>query len=616
MMRIFAGIAAMLCAGTALAGGTVAAEKAAVAEAPAPIAQRGLEDEIIYFVLPDRFANGDTRNDRGGLKGGPLQTGFDPAAKGFYHGGDLKGLTAKLGYIQGMGVTAIWFAPIFKNKPVQGLPGEESAGYHGYWVTDFTSVDPHFGTNAEFKAFVDAAHARGMKVYMDIITNHTADVIDYAEGKKEGYAYRSKGDYPFSRRGGPGGAPINAGFAGDGIPDPANWAKLTDPAFAYTPVVPVAERSVKVPAWLNNTALYHNRGNSHWIGESSVYGDFSGLDDLATENPRVVQGMIDIFGQWIDDYGIDGYRIDTAKHVNPEFWQAFVPAILARAKAKGIGHFHIFGEIAYEEPTATLAAQVMAQSRLPYALDMGFAKAAQMVASGKAGPRLMAEFLQQDAIYPGGANTALGLPTFLGNHDFGRFAMFVRQMSGSDDEATLLARVKLGHAMMFLLRGVPTVYYGDEQGFISDGNDQLAREDMFPSKVAAYNDNNLVGSAATTAQSNFDPAHPLYRLIGDLAKARSASPALRRGLSEVRAFEEAAPGLLAIERHDPTSGQRVLVLFNTGETPLSRNVEVSYRARRVAPLLGQCPAALAAPGSVRVTLPAFGFAACILETDD
>ncbi|MFN9634524.1 MAG: alpha-amylase family glycosyl hydrolase [Erythrobacteraceae bacterium] len=622
MMRIFGRVAAALCASTCLAGGMVAAEDTPaplVAPIAAPIAERQVEDEIIYFVLPDRFANGDPRNDTGqlggGLTGGAFDHGFDPAHKGFYHGGDLKGLTAKLGYIQGMGVTAIWFAPIFKNKPVQGLPGQESAGYHGYWVTDFTSVDPHFGTNAEFKAFVDAAHARGMKVYMDIITNHTADVIDYAEGVANGYAYRAKSDYPFSRRGGIDGAPINGGFAGDDSSDPANWAKLTDPTFAYTPVIREAERNVKVPAWLNDVTLYHNRGNSHWIGESSVYGDFSGLDDLATEHPRVVAGMIEIFGQWIDDYGIDGYRIDTAKHVNPEFWQAFVPAILARAKAKGIAHFHIFGEIAYEEPTATLAAQVMAESGLPYALDMGFAKAAQLVASGKAGPRLMAEFLQQDAIYPGGAATALGLPTFLGNHDFGRFSMFVREMSGSDDEGELLARVTLGHAMMFGLRGVPTVYYGDEQGFISDGNDQLAREDMFPSKVVAYNDNNLIGSDATTAQSNFDTDHPLYRVIADLARARSASPALRRGLTKVRAFEESAPGLLAVERHDPETGQRVLLAFNTGASPLSRHIEVSYRATGVTPLVGECPQALAAPGTLSITLPPFGYAACILETE-
>jgi hypothetical protein len=84
----------------------------------------------------------------------------------------------------------------------------------------------------------------------------------------------------------------------------------------------------------------------------------------------------------------------------------------------------------------------------------------------------------------------------------------------------------------------------------------------------------------------------------------------------VRAFSETAPGLLAVERHDPASGQHVLTLFNTGETPLSRSIEVSYRAVGVSPLVGQCPAALGAPGSVKVTLPAFGFAACILETDD
>ena len=95
--------------------------------APLPVlAQAGLADvrarpateEVIYFVLPDRFENGDPRNDRGGLTGDRLATGYDPSAKGFYHGGDLAGLTKRLDYIQGMGATAIWFATIFKNKPV------------------------------------------------------------------------------------------------------------------------------------------------------------------------------------------------------------------------------------------------------------------------------------------------------------------------------------------------------------------------------------------------------------------------------------------------------------------------------------------------------------------
>ncbi|MGH8285297.1 MAG: alpha-amylase family glycosyl hydrolase, partial [Steroidobacteraceae bacterium] len=138
---------------------------AADAAGGATFRDRAPHDEIIYFLLPDRFANADPSNDRGGLAGGRLVTGFDPTSKGFYHGGDLAGLSSRLDYIRSLGATAIWLAPVFKNKPVQGAPGEESAGYHGYWVTDFTRVDPHFGNEREMRAFVDAAHARGMKVY-------------------------------------------------------------------------------------------------------------------------------------------------------------------------------------------------------------------------------------------------------------------------------------------------------------------------------------------------------------------------------------------------------------------------------------------------------------------
>ena len=173
-----------------------------LAQTPAPqpaLRERTAEQEVLYFMLPDRFENGDPTNDKGGFKGDRLTHGFDPAHKGFFHGGDLKGLIARLDYIQGLGATAIWLGPIYKNKPVQGGPGQESAGYHGYWITDFTQVDPHFGTNAEMKAFVDAAHARGIKVYLDIITNHTADVIQYRDCPVSAFAYRSRASYPFHR---------------------------------------------------------------------------------------------------------------------------------------------------------------------------------------------------------------------------------------------------------------------------------------------------------------------------------------------------------------------------------------------------------------------------------
>lgn len=594
-----------------LAASALALSVPAAAQTPAAtdFRARTPEQEVVYFVLPDRFENGDPKNDKGGLKGDRLSTGYDPTAKGFYHGGDLKGLTQRLDYIQGLGATAIWFAPIFKNKPVQGPKGDESAGYHGYWVTDFTQVDPHFGTNADFKAFVDAAHARGMKVYMDIIANHTADVIRYREGDAASYAYRGKADYPFSRKGGLKGAAINPGFNGDADFSPENWTKLTDPTFAYTPYVPKGEETVKVPAWLNDPIHYHNRGDTNWVGESSLYGDFVGLDDLATENPRVVQGMIEIYASWIERFGIDGYRIDTARHVNPEFWQAFVPAMLETARAKGIPNFHIFGEVATSDVDPALTARWTRIAGLPSNLDMAFAAAAQRVVSGKTGTDVFARLLEDDALYEGGAPAATRLPTFLGNHDFGRFAMFVKQANPAADDEELLARVALGHAMLLTLRGVPVIYYGDEQGFVSDGNDQLARENMFPSKVAVYNDNDLIGTDATTAQANFDTAHPLYRHIAALAEVRQSTPALQSGLTRIRHAAD-KPGLLVVSRFDPKTGREVVLAYNTSAQPVTNTVAIEPASLKFAPLAGQCPVEANAPGSVTVTLPPFGFAVC------
>jgi len=564
------------------------------------------EDEIVYFVLPDRFENGDPANDRGGLQGDALTTGFDPAHKGFYHGGDLKGLIARLDYIQGMGTTAIWLGPIYKNKPVQGGPGEESAGYHGYWITDFTSVDPHFGSEKDFRAFVDAAHARGLKVYLDIITNHTADVIQYHECTNVPCPYRSRADYPYTRKGGPGGAAINEGFAGDGVRTIENFARLTDPAFAYTPFVPPAEAAVKVPQWLNSPLYYHNRGNSDFWGESSLHGDFVGLDDLMTENPRVVEGFIGIYGDWIERYRIDGFRIDTARHVNPEFWRAFVPAMLKRARAKGIPNFHIFGEVAGED--AAELARHTRNDKLPSVLDFGFAGAVRRLLAEGAGTDVLATLYANDALYEGGVPAALRLPTFTGNHDFGRFAFLVQRAQPQMPDEQVLQRVLLANAMMFLLRGVPVVYYGDEQGFVGHGIDQASRQDMFASQVASYNDQALLGSSSTTAQANFDALHPIYRQIAALSVWRKQYPALRRGQQLVRA-QSREPGLFAASRIGG-DGREILLAFNTSNATITAQVEVDSGTRAFTALHGEC-AIPNAPGSVKIRLPPLGFLACV-----
>jgi glycosidase len=569
------------------------------------------EDEVMYFMLPDRFENGDPSNDRGGLKGDRLKTGYDPTSKAFYNGGDLKGLIARLDYIQGMGVTAIWLGPIFKNKPVQGGPGNESAGYHGYWVTDFTSVDPHLGTNTDMKAFVDAAHARGIKVYMDIIANHTADVIAYRECPHSSCAYRSRADYPYQRRGGPTGAAINPGFAGDQVQTVGNFAKLTDPAYAYTPFVPKGEDKVKVPTWLNDITLYHNRGNTTFTNENSTMGDFVGLDDLMTEHPKVVSGMIDIFGGWIDHYGIDGFRIDTARHVNPEFWQAFVPAMIARATAKGIPNFHIFGEIGgvgLEPGKLAVHTHIAA---FPSVIDFAFRQAVINTVGGSAPTEQLEELFAQDPLYNGGEAAARLQPTFISNHDNGRFAYFVRQALPKVSDEEVLKRVILGHAMMLTLRGVPVIYSGDEQGFAGDGWDQDARETLFASKVASYNDNKLVGTTATTAQANFVTTHPIYRALSDMARMRAAEPALRRGKQTLRARTD-KPGLFAVSRL--LDGREVLVAFNTSTEPLEANVEVEVGSLTFASLHGYCAPAASAPGSVRVKIAPLDYVVCAAGT--
>ena len=510
------------------------------------------QDEVIYFLLPDRFANGDPSNDRGGLRGGPLQTGFDPAAKGFFHGGDLRGLLGQLAYIQQLGATALWVAPLFKNKPVQGAPGHESAGYHGYWITDFTRVDPHFGTDEAFRALVDAAHGRGLKVYMDIVVNHTADVIYYRECTPQACPYRARPEPP------------------------------------YTPVVPRGQEKTKVPDWLNNPTYYHNRGNSTFTGESIELGDFAGLDDLMTESPRVLQGFVDIYGGWIDRFGVDGFRIDTARHVNSEFLQAFVPAMLARARARGIPNFHIFGEVYTDSTDVAALARHTRLHEMPAVLDFAFANAVRETVAGNQGTDLLARVFADDVLYEGGADAALQLATFISNHDQGRFAYFVRAARPGVTDEEVNRRTVLAHAMLLTLRGVPVLYYGDEQGFEGAGADQEARQDMF---------------------AHFDREHPLYRAQAELARLRRSVAALRRGRQIIRGAS-AEPGLFAVSRIDPDSSLEVVLAFNTSTQATSAQITVNVSSRHFASLHGQCAAEATAPGVYSVTLQPLDYIIC------
>jgi alpha-amylase len=595
---------------------------AAAAAAPAWAGEDGahhslrgpVTDQNFYFVMADRFENGSPLNDHGGLPPGKRegQSGFDPTGKGWYHGGDLEGLRDKLAYIKGLGTTAIWLTPSFKNKAVQDNNGFPSAGYHGYWITDFTKIDPHLGTNDDLRALVRDAHRLGMKVYFDVITNHTADVIRYQEGPAP--AYISKDQRPY--RTAAGTVFDDRDFA-DASTFPALAPTGQPPcppggepqSFPYRPCVPAVEKDVKVPAWLNDVDLYHNRGNTTFAGENSQYGDFFGLDDLFTENRRVVDGMIDIYKFWIREFRVDGFRMDTMKHVDDAFWQRFAPTIERYARSQGIEDFYMFGEVA-EDFSHEIVSHYPVHDDVQGVLDFLFQMSAVDFAAKSQPTDLLGDFFVKDDWYTDGDSNVYNLPTFLGNHDRGRIGMFIRNANPGASEDELLRRDRLAHALMYLSRGNPVVYYGDEQGFTGRGGDQDARQDMFPSQDLEYDNkgddeglNDNIGSDETPIDDNFDRSHPLYRELARLAEITRRHPTLRDGTQQHR-FSTGGSGVYAFSRIDGQQRREYVVALNNAEQAASASIPTYVRDSAWERVYGAGPDLLRSggDGSLQVTL--------------
>ncbi len=590
--RTLLAIAALVVASAGIATAVIIGITGQESPHAMPPTRAAQTDQNFYFVMADRFANGDTSNDQGGLGSGPLISGFDPTDAGFYQGGDLKGITDKLDYIQGLGTTAIWLTPSFTNKAVQ--VEDQSAGYHGYWITDFTHVDPHLGTNDDLAALVSAAHDRGMKVYFDIITNHTADVIGYQEGDRT--AYTSKDEHPYTDA---DGQPFDdRAYAGaDDFPtlDAAT-------SFPYVPVLAPGEENAKTPAWLNDVTLYHNRGNSTFTGEDSQYGDFAGLDDLFTEDPRVVEGMIDIYEAWIKDFGIDGFRIDTMKHVDDAFWQRFGPEVLDFAHKNGKDDFFMFGEVF--DTSRALTSRYTTADDIQAVLDFPFQDAARTYASKGGSAAALADFFAGDDWYTDADSNAYQLPTFLGNHDMGRIGGFIEADNPTATDAEALARDELAHALMYLSRGNPVVYYGDEQGFTGDGGDKAARQPMFGTQIPSYLSQNLIGTDATQGEDTYDASHPLYETVADLASLTAEFPALRDGAQQSR-YADSGAGLYAFSRIDRSDNREYLVVINNATESKTAQVPTWSPSTRFDAIYGTDAAltAVASP-AVDVTVPA------------
>lgn len=432
-----------------------------------------------------------------------------------------------------------------------------------------------------------------MKVFFDVITNHTADVVDYEE---KSYDYLSKGAFPYLTK---DGRPFDDADYANGD---HRFPRVDSGSFPRTPTVPAAKKNLKVPSWLNDPAMYHNRGDSTWAGESATYGDFSGLDDLWTERPEVVSGMEKIYQRWVKDFAIDGFRIDTVKHVNMEFWTQWATALDAYAAKKGRDDFFMFGEV-YSADTSVTAPYVT-QGRLDSTLDFPFQDAARAYASQGGSAQKLASVFGDDYKYTTDKANAYEQVTFLGNHDMGRIGTFLKQDDPKATEAELLRKDKLANELMFLSRGNPVIYYGDEQGFTGAGGDKDARQPMFASRTADYLDDDQLGTDRTHAEAAYDTSAPLYRQISALAKLRKANPALADGVQTERYAADGA-GIYAFSRTDAKTGTEYVVAFNNADTAKSATFATGSAHMAFRGLYGtDATAKSGADKKVTVTVPA------------
>ena len=236
----------------------------------------------------------------------------------------------------------------------------------------------------------------------------------------------------------------------------------------------------------------------------------------------MVNGLAQVWGDWIRTYKIDGFRVDTAKHVDRAFFEAWMPKIRAAARAAGVPAFDVFGEV-FETDAATLASFVRERG-VPNVIDFPLQDALMRYAGGSAGARGIATRLGDDDYFRLGNGVAPTPVTFLGNHDVGRAALKIKEQGGGEG-AELLARDLLGHSLLYLLRGAPAVYYGDEVGMLGRGGDKAARQDLFPTSVTEWQTEERVGSPPIGTGSSFDlVAHPVSRAPPRARRAPRRAP--------------------------------------------------------------------------------------------
>ncbi len=519
---------------------------------PRPDAGPDWRDQIIYFIMVDRFVDGNSGNNGSVAVG----SGYNQ-----WHGGDLKGIQDNVSYIKGLGATAIWITPIVMNVWEDG----GNAGYHGYWAQDFTKIDPHFASSiTEYSNFVATMHANDLLVIQDIVVNHMGNILLYKINGTQSWTP------PYS-----------------GLGYQRVWV---EDEFAGQSWVTTGNRKKPSTAPFNSLSSFHNHGEiQNWdTYPETAQGDFLGLDDLKTEDPAVRDALTRVYQDWITWANIDGYRIDTVKHVNEEFWDYFAPSVRKHVLTLTNKNFIQFGEAYIGSHSGT--ARYVKNNRLDSVLNFQFYYACRDVfASGQATSRLSLEINERKLyqrgtpINDGAQGSARDLAVnFIDNHDVNRF---LTDAGGNIN--------KLHAALSYLMTawGIPCIYYNTEWA---------------------------VTGSADTGRSNLVSLKPAgnqtYALISNLSVLRKTHIALRRGEAFVLKDSSSA-GVFAFVRHMADSPEEdVFVVLNSSASTLN-NIAIpvsSYATNdqiltNIYHSLGTLTGNIAVSGgNMTVTVPAYG----------
>ncbi|MCZ8234510.1 MAG: alpha-amylase family glycosyl hydrolase [Inhella sp.] len=468
-------------------------------------------DQVIYFVMTDRFADGDPRNNDQGVGA------YDPRSNDRYNGGDLAGLRQRLDYIQGLGATALWLTPPVRNQWLDPTLG--FTGYHGYWAQHFKEVDPHLGTLADYQRLSHDLHSRGMYLVQDIVVNHVGNYFGYEGGWDPTDPTRF---YTPNTRSKPTTAPTQWPF------------NLNDPRRA-------ADRQAGIYHW--TPALVDVKNPDHELAHQ-----MSGLDDLNTSNPVVMRALRDSYGFWIKRVGVDAFRVDTAFYVPPAYFEDFMhsrdakaPGMVEVARRTGRDSFLVFGEgFGIDAPGKTVMAERIesyvrgqaGEARMNGMLNFPlYGSMVDVFARGRPTQQLADRIDAMMKVH----SRPHWLPTFIDNHDVDRW------LAGGSEAA-----MKQALLATMTLPGIPVLYYGTEQGFTEQ------RAAMF---AKGY------GSGG---RDHFDTNAPLYRLTAQMTALRKANKVLSRGNPQVLAGSPSGPGAIAWRMADEK--QAALVVFNTADT--------------------------------------------------